>query len=374
MITKFREFSGKSLIKDEHSLWYHIQDGTFQETKWLAIENGYNNGLTFKEILSKIRVNYNKSNGFEEYHWTQEPHESWDELIKNHALYFRDNYTHLSILFSGGQDSNYILNTFLNNKIKVDEIIVYRSQLPGFDNKHVNSEPDTIALPYLRNLDMSDIGNPIVTIHNIDSWKLMDQYLSLEWSFKNSSNLLQRTPMNAAQMTIPRRPGNSVMLRGTTEPCVYYDKKLDKFYAQIWDTDNHIDGHQTKIKTPFFTSPEYPKIHAKQCHMVKNWLRKNNSFINILNSSEEYKTMYANLVRGGANKRINTKSPFFNKKSGGNVFTEKKSTYFVKQLEKMNKNLLDNYLGATRLLLKGAALTVFPQGVLGVNFGKFYLE
>ena len=67
-------------------------------------------------------------------------------------------------MFSGGQDSNYILNTFLNNKIKVDEIIVYRSQLPGFDNKHVNSEPDTIALPYLRNLDMSDIGNPIVTI------------------------------------------------------------------------------------------------------------------------------------------------------------------------------------------------------------------
>ena len=50
--------------------------------------------------------------------------------------------------------------------------------------------------------------------------------------------------------------------------------------------------------------------------------------------------MYANLVRGGANKRINTKSPFFNKKSGGNVFTEKKSTYFVKQLEKMNKEFI----------------------------------
>ena len=85
MITKFRELSGKSLIKDEHSLWYHIQDGTFQETKWLAIENGYNNGLSFKQIISKLRVNYNKSSGFEEYDWTQEPHESWEELIKNHA-------------------------------------------------------------------------------------------------------------------------------------------------------------------------------------------------------------------------------------------------------------------------------------------------
>ena len=374
MITKFRELSGKSLIKDEHSLWYHIQDGTFQETKWLAIENGYNNGLSFKQIISKLRVNYNKSSGFEEYDWTQEPHESWEELIKNHALYFRDNYTHLSILFSGGQDSNYILNTFLNNKIRVDEIIVYRSQLPGFDNKHINSEPDTIALPYLRKLDMSDIGNPVVTIHNIDSWKLIDQYLSLEWSFKNSSNLLQRTPMNAAQMTIERRPGNSVMLRGTTEPCVYYDKKLNKFYAQIWDTDNHIDGHQTKIKTPFYTSPEYPKIHAKQCHIVKNWLRKNKSFINILNNGEEYKTMYANLVRGGANKRINTKSPFFNKKSGDIIFTEKKSIHFVKQLRQINNDVLNNYMGTANTLLRGMALQEYNRHSLGVNFGKFYLE
>ena len=371
MITKFREVSGKSLITDDHSLWYHIQDGTFQRTKWLAIEHGFNKGLTVKEIHSKLQVNYDKSNGFEDYEWTQEPSESWDELMKNHALYFRDNYEYLSILFSGGQDSLYILNIFLENKIKVDEIIVYRSQLPGFDNNYINAEPEGIALPYLSRLDMTDIGNPLVTIHSIDSWELMNEYLSQEWSFNNSSNLLQRTPGNAAQMTIERRPGNSVMLRGTTEPCVYYDEKLGKFYAEIWDTDNHIDGHQTKIKTPFFTSPEYPKIHAKQCHIVKNWLRKNNSFINILNSGKEYKAMYADLVRGGAKKRINTKSPFFNKKSGGSIFTEKKSVHFVKQLKQMNKDLLDNYMGATRLLLKGVALHVFPTGI---SFGRFYLE
>ena len=81
--------------------------------------------------------------------------------------------------------------------------------------------------------------------------------------------------------------------------------------------------------------------------------------------------MYADLVRGGAKKRINTKSPFFNKKSGGSIFTEKKSVHFVKQLKQMNKDLLDNYMGATRLLLKGVALHVFPTGI---SFGRFYLE
>ena len=56
--------------------------------------------------------------------------------------------------------------------------------------------------------------------------------------------------MNAAQMTIERRPGNSVMLERTYDR-VYIMIKLINFIAQIWDTDNHIDGHQTKIKTPF---------------------------------------------------------------------------------------------------------------------------
>ena len=119
MITKFHEVSGKTLVTDDHSLWYHILDGTFHRTKWLAAEHGFNKGLTFKEILSKLQVNYNKSNEFEKYDWTQEPSKSWEELMKDHALYFRDKYDYLSILYSGGQDSQYILNIFLEISLSI---------------------------------------------------------------------------------------------------------------------------------------------------------------------------------------------------------------------------------------------------------------
>ena len=79
-------------------------------------------------------------------------------------------------------------------------------------------------------------------------------------------------------------------------------------------------------------------------------------------------------MRGGANKRINTKSPFFNKKSGDKIFTEKKSIHFVKQLRQINNDLLNNYMGTANTLLRGMALQAYNKQALGVNFGKFYLE
>ena len=54
MITKFREVSGKTLVTDDHSLWYHIQDGTFQRTKWLAVEHGFNKHVSIADMKSLI--------------------------------------------------------------------------------------------------------------------------------------------------------------------------------------------------------------------------------------------------------------------------------------------------------------------------------
>ena len=116
--------------------------------------------------------------------------------------------------------------------------------------------------------------------------------------------------MNMVNNMIGLRPGNSVMLRGSTEPMIYYDKKLDKFYAEIYDTDNFVDGHQTDVKTPFFTNPEFPEMHAKQCHVVKNWLRERNSFINAIDNFEQYKFIYNHLVRGGLDSMLNIGAKF----------------------------------------------------------------
>ena len=67
---------------------------------------------------------------------------------------------------------------------------------------------------------------------------------------------------------------NGVIIRGSTHPTVLYDSDTDKYYTEIWDTDNFICGNQHENKLAFYTSPEAPWVHAKQCHMVKNYLRQ----------------------------------------------------------------------------------------------------
>ena len=50
----------------------------------------------------------------------QEPTETLKELYKRRAQQLRDKYDYLILSYSGGSDSFNILNTFLNNNIKLD--------------------------------------------------------------------------------------------------------------------------------------------------------------------------------------------------------------------------------------------------------------
>jgi hypothetical protein len=55
--------------------------------------------------------------------WEVEPAESLSELYKRRALQLREKYDYLVLNYSGGADSQNILDTFINNNIKLDEII-----------------------------------------------------------------------------------------------------------------------------------------------------------------------------------------------------------------------------------------------------------
>ena len=368
---QLQNISGNKIIDYDAGLWYYLNDKKFFRTRWQAYDHGKNLGLTAIQIQNQIKACINKNLAFDSFDWTVEPKQSWNDMVLEKLKEFRDKYSHLSILFSGGQDSTYLLNMCLKYKIKVDEIITYRSALPGFDNDYNNSEVDGIAIPHLKRLDTTPIGSPLITIPQITDWKLVEQFFDEKYTFEVTNNIVDKTPMNMVNNMIGLRPGNSVMLRGSTEPMIYYDKKLDKFYAEIYDTDNFVDGHQTDVKTPFFTNPEFPEIHAKQCHVVKNWLRERNSFINAIDNFEQYKFIYNHLVRGGLDSMLNIGAKFFTKNTGHNLFRTKKALHFAKQLKKLKPELFEKYMRAARISLKGIPLNKFPRGV---SFGKFYLE
>ena len=60
---------------------------------------------------------------------------------------------------------------------------------------------------------------------------------------------------------------------GSSDPFVINNK--GKWYGELWDTDGGELSSYRNIEC-FFTSINMPELHAKQCHLVKNYLVSNN--------------------------------------------------------------------------------------------------
>ena len=62
-----------------------------------------------------------------------EPEEDLDTLCRNSAEKIRAEYNYVRIWFSGGIDSTYMLDTFVDNNIHIDEIVTVGSGVPRSD-------------------------------------------------------------------------------------------------------------------------------------------------------------------------------------------------------------------------------------------------
>jgi len=87
---------------------------------------------------------------FSSTNWQLEPAESLLELYRQRAQRIRDQYDYLVLFYSGGADSTNILQTFINNDIKLDEIAQFYSlEGDGGDvDANFNSEVVQVAIPW----------------------------------------------------------------------------------------------------------------------------------------------------------------------------------------------------------------------------------
>ena len=239
-----------------NSYWEYA--GTRYKNKFRAIDaaNGKYKRITYHA--------YNDP-AFNNYPWSVEPTPSIKEIQKQRALQLRDTYTYLKLWFSGGNDSTTVLNSFLENNIHIDEICVYTY---SFDNDVENNlgdyEINTYTLPYLKKLQYYIPKTKIKIIHHGKDY--YDKYLSDKWFFTRSTLSMRHT-------YIPKINGkNFCNIIGSADPMVTYNN--GKWYGEIWDTDGAELASYRNIEF-FFTSINMPELHAKQCHLVKNYLTKN---------------------------------------------------------------------------------------------------
>ena len=199
--------------------------------------------------------------------WDIEPPESFDTLLKQRAQQLREQYSELSLLFSGGRDSFTVLETFRKNNIHLDNVILLLSEYGTTWDKD------------LGNWDYIHVAKPILKEYELLLPKTKFSYI-IERNLKSLDDFdyhIQTNGLNTKfRIFMPTssehtwKSHNHTYITGCLEPRVsFYDSS---WHFDIWDTDNPETYRNIRNTVSFFTHPDFPQLHSKQCHILKKYL------------------------------------------------------------------------------------------------------
>jgi|TARA_R110000782_G_scaffold211304_1_gene299225 hypothetical protein len=235
------------------------------------------------------KFNFNEE-AFGKADFTVNPSESIYELYKKRALQLRKDYDYLVVYFSGGIDSAIIIRTFLENKIKIDGVIVYGTwsldgKLPDGMPNYNTLEQSRAGMPFLKQMEKEYnvklnicMYDAVESFYNFKDenyvWSLGGNTVGprmYSWNFVWQNKWMQQFLMK----------GKVASIKGIDKPRVYIED--GKWYFGFLDT-NVNDGTPTgelharqdwDIHEYFYWTPDMPELVIKQAHIVIDYLEKN---------------------------------------------------------------------------------------------------
>lgn len=223
----------------------------------------------------KVTFNY-YNDQFSQYNWLEEPTESFEKLCTQRAHQLRDTSKYLRLWYSGGADSHTVLMTFLFNNIYIDEIVMVRaSPIDDFDSEACR-ETNLRSIPFVKGIKHL-IPKTKISFVNITAKQYLDHYKSSDWQmettvydFADDPGILLGSRKNLDKYTDLIMHDGIVELTGGDKPKIVRQDGL--YYAPIIDSVfSYLYWANCK---EFFTTPEMPALHAKQCHKLKEILTR----------------------------------------------------------------------------------------------------
>lgn len=233
---------------------------------------------------------------FSKWPWHIEPEQSLDQLYDARARQLREQYDYVILSFSGGADTNNILESFVRQGLHIDEIVINHmskatANTTVLDPKIKHSwnfaaEHQLQAVPrlqYIKNnlpktkiteLDVSDtVVNALKQFDDVD-WVLhRNDHLSV-------GQLFRYNYFHFGQIKKQFDAGKKVcIIVGLDKPKTYI--RDNKFYIAFIDTVTNIttinefnkDYHNVTTEL-FYWSPLCVQMLTKQAHTVKNWIQQ----------------------------------------------------------------------------------------------------
>jgi hypothetical protein len=245
--------------------------------------------LFSKKTGLKASWNFNDE-VFASNNWQVEPTESLSELYRQRAQQLREKYDYLILWFSGGADSTNVLDSFLLNNIKLDEVVSYVNyDATGDKFNWLNGEIYNVAIPRIKQAQELQPGLKYTIIDLCQlTMDFFNKDSKFDWSYQLSSYV---NPNNAARqdikLTVPAwqkmfDAGKKVcFIHGVDKPRVA--NLNGNFYYKFHDMiDPAVSPGARILNRPwdfdelFYWSPDCAKIPIKQGHVIKNFLKTAN--------------------------------------------------------------------------------------------------
>jgi hypothetical protein len=242
---------------------------------------------------------------FSAYDWTKEPLKSLPELYADRARQLRDHYDHIVIFYSGGIDSENIIDTFVSNGIKFEEIATmnYHSIDPDPDS-YFNAEQIKVSYPKISALQKQGIQfrHRWLDISDISKQVLSEPKYRLDRGYYNNSHwgtsVLGKSYIRDVipdYQKMAEQGKKVVFVWGSDKPRVFMDQ--GRFCVKFIDiVDNGISprtqmlGREWEYDELFYWAPECADIICKQAHIIKNFVTKHKIYL------DEHKDSYSKMI------------------------------------------------------------------------------
>ena len=248
--------------------------------------------LTYKKTLPHATVYFHWfDDAFARLNVAVEPLQTHNELCRLRAQELRDTYGYLRLWFSGGADSQTALDSFVNNDIRLDEIIVsrYPDNVNNTDPTATSDRENAIAaMPALQRIQhklaQTKITTLLPTAKDIGEW------------FNGATDPDRISGFDSLDGNLSFAMGEGwalgVTLRGSG-PMDFCDilggskvrlwKNQDRWYFYFPDSALH-DATFSSRTEDFFISRTYPELYLKTVHMLKRYHENSRSTDSVVNT------------------------------------------------------------------------------------------
>lgn len=311
--------------------------------------------------------------------WTHEPEIDILELYKIRAKQLREQYDYIILNYSGGSDSQTMVEAFLSAGCFIDEIVTIWNRKHttrvvaangATDARNIEAEYELTTRPGLTRIRDASPNTKITYIDISDSTvKAYQTFDGEEW-LKNTVEHLH--PQYITRWSVTRdhqqlvtldRGLKTAILFGVDKPKICI--KDNKYYTYFVDiVANSFRGGFNRSEYDnidyvfFYWTPDMPEIVIKQSHMIKHWFEMNSQLKPILywpNNDYTKRQAYEIIVRSIVypNWNLNT---FQCVKTSSTVYSEWDDWFFkefykttiydswVKGIEYVEKNINKQYL------------------------------